>query len=240
MDRIRRASAAMLGGLALAAPAWATGLEPSAESSAAVLDAALRAAARAEISPALAKAAPAESLRYEGPEGRFEILHGEMDGAGGAEGVLLVRPAGKPLRVVFLADVGGKAVRKTVKLPATTGTDAIVTFLPFVEGKALCQVQGGPAGAVLLSWDGRKLDVVWSSGRPRTGESRWFELEDLDGDRTLEIVAYHRRALETAVEDDLDQGSSGASAAEEAEPVSVLRWSGRAWEKKDDLLGRLR
>ena len=201
---------------------------------------ALHAAFREELPAALAGAAPPESLRYEGSEGRFQLEVGEMDGVGPGEGLLVVHPAGKAARVVFLAETEGKVVRKPVKLPASIVGEAVTSFLPFAEGKALAQVQGGGAGAVLLAWDGRKLDVVWDSGKPSTEESRWFELEDLDDDHTLEIVAYHRRALDLAAEDDLSEQTGGASGTVEAAPLSVLRWNGSRWEKSEELLHRLR
>jgi hypothetical protein len=202
---------------------------------------ALTAAAREELpAPLVAIAAPG-ALRYEGAEGRYRLDVGEMDGAAPVEGVLAAQAAGKAVRVVFLAEADGKVVRKAVKLPGSGTGGTVTTFLPFAEGKTLAQVQGGAAGAVLLAWDGRKLEVVWDSGKPSTTESRWFELEDLDDDKTLEVVAYHRRALDTAPEDELsEQAGGGASATEEAAPLSVLRWNGSRWEKSEELLRGLR
>lgn len=226
---LRRALSTALFGLALVATSQAT--EPSP---------ALRAALREELPTSLAAAAPPESLRFEGTEGSFRLEVGEMTGSEPPEALLVARAADKPLRVVFLAESDGKIVRKPIKLPASGTGDAVVTFLPFAEGKSLAQVQGGSAGAVLLVWDGRKLDVVWDSGKPTAGESRWFELEDLDDDGTLEVVTYHRRALDASVEDELAQETPGASASEEAAPISVLRWDGGRWEKSEKLLQGLR
>jgi hypothetical protein len=192
-------------------------------------------AVREELPGALVKAAPPESLQYVGPEGAFQLVVGEMDGAPPAEGLLVIRPADKPVRVVFLAESGGKAVRKSVKLPGEEAGDVSAQFVSFAEGKALGQIRGATGSTVLVGWDGRQCEVVWSSEKS-TQDSRWFELEDLDGDHTREIVTYQRRAIDASAEDEFVRESQGAVPTEEASAVAVLKWNGSKWEKDDKLL----
>jgi len=193
------------------------------------------AALREELPDALAAAAPPDSLQYAGPEGAFQLGVGEMDGAPPAEGLLVIRPADKPVRVVFLGESGGKSVRKTVKLPSDEAGEVSAQFVAFAEGKALGQIRGASGSSVLVAWDGGKCEVVWSSEKG-TQDSRWFELEDLDGDHTREIVTYQRRSIDASAEDEFVRESQGAAPTEEASAVAVLKWNGGKWEKADKLL----
>ncbi|MFN8179832.1 MAG: hypothetical protein U0167_18015 [bacterium] len=193
------------------------------------------AALREELPGALAAAAPPDSLQYAGPEGAFQLVVGEMNGAPPAEGLLIVRPADKPVRVVFLGEADGKSVRKTVKLPKDEAGEVSAQLVAFAEGKALGQIRGASGSSVLVSWDGGKCEVVWSSEKG-TQDTRWFELEDLDGDHTREIVTYQRRAIDASAEDEFVRESQGAAPTEEASAVAVLKWTGSKWEKDDELL----
>ena len=222
------------GGLPLMAVVLLLGLPPGAGS--AEIPEPLRSAVRAELPAALAEAAGAASSG-DGPGGRFELLQGEMDGTAPEEGVVVIHEAGKRPRVVFFGAAGEEVVRKTVKLPGAAA-EISAAFLPFAEGRSLVHVQGGRGGAVLLAWDGRGMDVVWSSGKPREDESRWFELDDLDGDGTREIVAYQKLLIDVAPDDEMGEAVSGSS-VEEARPTGVLRWDGSKWRKDEKLLGEM-
>jgi hypothetical protein len=197
----------------------------------------LRAAVLPELPRALAEAAGAASA-FEAPQGRFRVEVQDMDGTPPDEGILVLQEAGKAARVVFVAAAGGKVFRKPVKLPAGEPDEVTLSFPRFAEGRALAQVQGGPAGVALFCWDGRRGDVVWSSGKPRGGERRWFELDDLDEDGIREIVTYQKLLVDVVPDDEMGEEASG-STLEEAGPIEVLRWDGSRWRKDEGLLEAL-
>jgi hypothetical protein len=204
---------------------------------AAEVTAALEEALGREIPAELAALAPPGAREYDGPEGAFRVEVGEMDGAAPEEAFVLVLRPSRP--ATFLADASGKIVRKSVKLPGRAdGLDAV--FQPFAEGRSLVLVSGGEgAASALLAWNGKKLDTVWESGRPRAGESRWFELDDLNDDGVREVVTYQRAELDVASDDEIGETSTGSS-AESLGPTSVLRLEGGQWREDSDLLDSLR
>ncbi len=200
---------------------------------------ALRQAIKAELPggiPEIAREAPL----YSGPGGEYRVYPLELDGAEPAECVLTFQEPGKPARAVFLGLAGGKAVRCAVDLP---GGDAVhppvVTQVAFSDAQALVVVKDPQAGSVLLGWDGKSASAVWDSGKPRKGETRWYELDDLDEDGVREIVTYQKSVLDVALDDDFGEMAGGGS-TEIVEPVAVLRLDGGKWKKEPELLEGLR
>ncbi len=185
----------------------------------------------AELSTALA-----EAVQKECPPGTAEVATypGEMDGAPPEEVIVL---GGREHPATFLAEAGGKIFRKGVKLAGRA--PITVAFHPFTKDRSLVQVSGGESGgSVLLSWNGKKLDTVWESGKARPGESRWFEIDDLDDDGISEVVTYQRAELDVAGDDEIGETSTGSS-SESLGPTSVLRWTDGRWREDSKLFESL-
>lgn len=200
---------------------------------------AVREAIKAELPggiPDVAREAPL----YSGPGGEYRVYPLELDGAEPAECVLTFQEPGKPARAVFLGVAGGKVTRFAVDLP---GGDAerspVVTQVAFSDTQALVVVKDSKSGSVLVGWDGKSASTVWDSGKPRKGETRWYELDDLDEDGVREIVTYQKSVLDVALDDDFGETAGGGS-TEIVEPVAVLRLDGGKWKKEPKLLEGLR
>ncbi len=224
--------------VALALAAGCTALAPGV-AGADSLPPALRDAVKAELPggiPEVAREAPL----YSGPGGEYRIYPVELDGVEPTECVLTFQEAGKPARAVFFGLAGDKVARSAVDLP---GGDAerspVVSVVMFSDTGGLAAVKDAKAGSVLVAWDGKSTSIVWDSGRPRKGETRWYELDDLDEDGVREIVTYQKSVLDAAPDDDLGETAGGGS-TEIVEPVSVVRLDGGKWKKEPKLLEGLR
>lgn len=201
------------------------------------------AACRSELPKKLAAAADAGAQNGSSAAGRWSIHAGEMDGAGSAEALLVILPTNKPGKVVFVAARPDKdPVRKNVKLGGSPLVSASVSFTEFAPGRSLAHVDGGESGQRLLYWNGKDLKDVWKAGRPAPGESRWFDLEDLDGDGTAEVVIYVRRDLDTETDDEFGISASGMDrqASAQVDALEVHRLKDGKWKKDKKLLESLR
>ncbi|MHC4925697.1 MAG: hypothetical protein ACYTG4_16760 [Planctomycetota bacterium] len=225
---------------ALALVALVAVVPVAAEPAAIELPAALAAACRERVPEGLLAGADA-GLSGESDAGRWFVAADEMDGVGPAEAVLVVLESGRPGVVRFIAQEGnGKITDKKLKLKAGPLSGASVSFASFGKGRRLAHVDGGNAGQVLLHWNGDKLSTVWEVGRASGDEHHWFEMEDLDGDGTGEVVCYIRRTLDIFLDDDDLDGGSGGAGRETVDVVAVQRYEDGRWKKSRDLLEGLR
>jgi hypothetical protein len=180
-----------------------------------------------------------------GPAGEWRIEAIDLDGDRAAEAFLVVEPADGGGHVRFLARSGDGDGVISEKVKVDGGVEAAVSIRAeaFAEGRALAHVGGAGAGQVLLHWDGRRLATVWNAAAPRTGERHWFDVEDLDGDGTGEVVAYFHRALdEFFAEEQIDETSAGdtSDTSSSVDAVAVFRLDGGKWKKDGELLEGLR
>ncbi len=180
-----------------------------------------------------------------GAAGQWSIEAGQMDGAGAEEAILIVLPAGKPGRVWFVAEREGKSPeRKKVSLKGGPITQASVLFSEYRPGAALAHVDAGEGGQVLLHWSGGRLSEVWKVGKIGGDETRWFDLDDLDGDGTSEVIVYVRRALDVITDDEVRTESGGTDDATLSSGAidarAVYRLDGGKWKKDGRLLESLR
>lgn len=200
---------------------------------------ALRDAVKAELPggiPEIARDAPI----YSGPGGEYRVHPVELDGAEPTECVLTFQESGKPARAVFLGLAGGKVVRTAVDLPGgDPARPPVVATVAFSDTLSLVSVKDSKAGGVLVAWDGQAAEIVWDSGKPKKGEFRWYELDDLDEDGVREIVTYQKSVLDIALDDELGERGGGGT-SEIVEPIAVLRRDGGKWKKEPKLLDGLR
>lgn len=200
---------------------------------------ALREAVKGELPAGIPEVAR-EAPMFSGAGGEYRIYDGDLDGAPPVECLLTFREPGKPARAVLLGLDGGKVVRLAVKLPGGDAQEPpMVMLVPFTEGRSLVLVKDPKAGSVLLAWDGKGAETVWDSGKPRPGQTRWYELDDLDEDGVREIVTYQKSVVDAVMDDELDEPGAGA-ASEIVEPIAVMRFQDGRWKKAEDLLEGLR
>ena len=223
------ALASVLWGVALAAPpAAADFISPP-----------LRAAVRDELPRDLAEVAGDAPL-FSGPAGTFQVFPANLDGTEPVECVLTWQAPGRPARIVFFGLSGDKLVRKEVKLPGGAPESLPDVNVPlYSETARLALVKHPDTGSVLLAWNGKSVEQVWDSGKPRKGETVWFQLDDLDGDGIREIVTYQKLLLDIALDDELGEAGAGA-ATEQVGPTEVLRYEDGKWKQDKKLLDGLR
>jgi hypothetical protein len=191
----------------------------------------------------MAEGAAPEARAGTGPAGEWRIEALELNGDGAAEAFLVVRPASGGGEVRFVARRGEEVVGERVKLDGGAPAAVTIRAQPFAEGRALAHVDGAGSGQALLHWDGKKLATVWSAAAPRSGERHWFDVEDLNGDGTGEVVAYFHRALdEFFAEEQIDETSAGdtSDTSSQVDAVAVFRFDGGKWKKDSALLESLR
>jgi hypothetical protein len=226
-------------GLALLGPLWGcVGAAGAAE-----LPAEVAAACLAALPRAMAEGLAAGATSGSGPAGEWRIEAVDLDGDGAAEAFLVVEPAEGAGEVRFLARRGDEVATEKVKVDGGVAGAVSIRAEAFAEGRAFAHVEGAGSGQVLLHWDGRKLATVWSAAAPRTGERHWFDVEDLNGDGTGEVVAYFHRALdEFFAEEQIDETSAGdtSDTSSSVDAVAVFRFDGGKWKKDADLLEGLR
>ena len=199
----------------------------------------LRAAVRAELPRDLAEVA-GDAPQFSGPAGNFQVFPTDLDGTEPVECVVAYQSPGKPARIVFLGLAGDKLVRKEVKLPGGAPETLPDVNVPLYSGTGrLALVKHPDAGSVLLAWDGKGVEPVWDSGKPRKGETLWFQLDDLDQDGIREIVTYQKLLLDIALDDELGEAGAGA-ATERVGPIQVLRLENGTWKQDKKLLDGLR
>jgi hypothetical protein len=176
--------------------------------------------------------------------GTWSIDSEDLDGSGTAEAILTILPAGRPGEAYFFAERdGGTVERKKISFGGGHLARASVSFPRFRANGRLAHVHGREAGQVLLYWNGDALEKVWEVGKVREKESRWFEVEDLDGDEISEVITYYRRELDVFTDEDELSGTGGSDAGLTAGKIdveSVLRYDDGKWKKDRGLLESLR
>ena len=223
---------------AVALGAWVVPVAGAAEASAAVRD-----AWRREI-PAAIPPASADATSGSSEAGSWSVSCEELDGAGSAEAILVVLPAGRAATVHCIGErEGGKIERTNVELRGGPVVRVSVAFPSYRDGGRLAHANGGRGGQALLYWNGEKWETLWSVAKIRDRESRWFELDDLDDDGVAELLTYYRRDLDVFTNEDELSGAGGSDAALTSGMIdveSVLKLEGGKWKKSRDLLKSLR
>jgi hypothetical protein len=201
-------------------------------------------ACRSELPDDLVELASPESLRAQGPAGKWFIASGQMDGAGSEEAILVVLPRNRPGTITFFAErEDRRLVRKKISLKDEAVTRASVSFPGYRPGHSLAHVDAGDGGQVLLCWTGRKLVDVWKVGRPSGQELSWFELEDLDGDEIAEVISYVRREVDVYADEEIRESGGvddRSSSSDHVTAVAVHRLANGKWKKDKKLLEGLR
>jgi hypothetical protein len=191
----------------------------------------------------MAEGAAPDAWAGNGPAGEWRIETLELNGDGAAEAFLVVKPVGGGGEIRFFARRGEDVVSEKVKLDGGAPSAVSIRAESFAEGRSLAHVDGAGSGQALLHWDGKKLAVVWSAAAPRSGERHWFDVEDLNGDGTGEVVTYFHRALdEFFAEEQIDETSAGdtSDTSSQVDAVAVFRLDGGKWKKDGALLEGLR